>query len=279
MRGNNIPHHRQPRITLGWTLVESHFKSPCFRIKLLHVQFPANLTTTWQWISRINLIHCLLKNTNYFNLLCLKLAAVEVRHAAPPVYTPTCTLHQLGQTSTPRQLAPTPSPPIRSLTLCPELPETARGVQKHNLTLGKGQISHSACLWALGTKATEFTSINWALAFVLGNGGLGVGPSPDQPLLECTVRGSQTSGPAALWLMYPCHVTRTAAHTHTLTRIHTPPCPQHSPACTIQYPQTTSNEKPHSSFWKVMVSPPKMAAPGPEGCNAWTTNPPSCGHE
>lgn len=136
----------------------------------------------------------------------------------PPVHS---TSHdRLTPLSTPRQLAPTPSPPIRSLTLCPELPETARGVQKHNLTLGKGQISHSACLWALGTKATEFTSFNWALAFVLGNGGLGVGPAPDQPLLECTVRGSQTSGPAALWLMYPCHVTRTTACTHTHTHAH-----------------------------------------------------------
>lgn len=84
MRGNNISHHRQPRITPGWTLVESHFKSPCFRIKLLHVQFPANLTTTCQWISRINLIRCLQKNSNYFNLLCLKLGAGEVPHAAPP---------------------------------------------------------------------------------------------------------------------------------------------------------------------------------------------------
>lgn len=125
---------------------------------------------------------------------------------------------------------PTPAllPFKRSVTLCPELPKTARGVQKHNLTLSKGQISHSACLWALGTKATEFTSINWALAFVLGNGGLGVGPSPDQPLLERTVRGSQTSGLAALWLMYPRHVTLTAARIHTLTCIHTSPSPQHS---------------------------------------------------
>lgn len=106
----------------------------------------------------------------------------------------TCPLHQLGPTSTPRQLSPTLSPPIRSVTLCPELPQTARGVQKHNLTLGKGQISHSACLWAFGTKATEFTSFNWALAFVRESGELGVGPALDQPLLECTVRGSQTSG-------------------------------------------------------------------------------------
>lgn len=27
-------------------------------------------------------------------------------------------------------------------------------------------------------------------------------------------------------------------------------------------------------IWKVMVSPLKMAAQGPEGCNAWTANPP-----
>lgn len=110
--------------------------------------------------------------------------------------------------------------PIRSVTSCPELPGTVRGVQKHHLTFGKGQISHSACLWALGTKATEFTSFNCASAFVLGNGGLGVGPATDQPLLECTVRGSQTSGPPALWLMCPNHVTCTAACAHTHTHEH-----------------------------------------------------------
>lgn len=67
----------------------------------------------------------------------------------------------------PRYLTPTPLTLTRSVTLCPKLPKTARGVQKHNLTLGKGQISHSACLWALGTKATEFTSIkrSWLLSW------------------------------------------------------------------------------------------------------------------
>ncbi|CAB1446147.1 unnamed protein product [Pleuronectes platessa] len=129
------------------------------------------------------------------------LDAVEVLHAARSVCLPPFPPRPHLYTRPVRSdLHPTPTitHSIRSLTLCPELPETARGVQKHNLTLGKGQISYSACLWALGTKATEFTSFNWALAFVLGNGGLGVGPAPDQPLLECTVRGSQTSGPAAL---------------------------------------------------------------------------------
>lgn len=46
-------------------------------------------------------------------------------------------------------------------------PLTATGDGKRTLTLGKGQISHSACLKALGTKAGEFTSIKPALAFVL----------------------------------------------------------------------------------------------------------------
>ncbi|XDV46158.1 hypothetical protein PO909_014101, partial [Leuciscus waleckii] len=45
------------------------------------------------------------------------------------------------------------------------LAETARGF-KHNLTPSKGQFSHSACPRALGTKAPQFTSFNWALAFV-----------------------------------------------------------------------------------------------------------------
>lgn len=33
----------------------------------------------------MNLIRCPLENTNYFNLLCSKLDAAEVRHAATPV--------------------------------------------------------------------------------------------------------------------------------------------------------------------------------------------------
>lgn len=45
-------------------------------------------------------------------------------------------------------------------------PLTATGDGKRTLTLGKGQISHSACLKALGTKAGEFTSIKRAFAFV-----------------------------------------------------------------------------------------------------------------
>lgn len=44
------------------------------------------------------------------------------------------------------------------------------------------------------------------------------GPSADQPLLERTVRGGQTSGPAALFDgCEPCHVTHTHPHAHTPT--------------------------------------------------------------
>lgn len=160
-----------------------------------------------------------------FNLLCSNFKTQSRRGSrrtvAPSVsHTPTCALHPSWQTPIPHA-GSHPLQPIRSVTfLPPELPETARGVQKHNLTFGKGQISHSACLWALGTKAAEFTSFNWAIAFVLGNGGLGVGPAPDQPLLERTVRGSQTSGPSGPLtdVPLPCHMHRSArthAHTHT----------------------------------------------------------------
>ncbi|CAK6951272.1 unnamed protein product, partial [Scomber scombrus] len=123
---------------------------------------------------------------------------------------------RLTPLSTPRPLTPSPSPPIRSLTLCPELPETARGVQKHNLTLSKGQISHSACLWALGTKATEFTSFNWALAFVLGNGGLGSGPCtrPAPPGVHCQGQPNVWPGGPLTDVPLPCHM-HDSAHTHS----------------------------------------------------------------
>lgn len=69
------------------------------------------------------------------------------------------------------------------------LVERARGF-KHNLTPSKGQFSHSAWPWALGTKAPQFTSFNWALAFVPAERGAWSGRTSDQPLLECAVRGS-----------------------------------------------------------------------------------------
>lgn len=90
-------------------------------------------------------------------------------------------------------------PPVSLRSLfAPEVPQTARGVQKHNPTPSKGQISHSACLWALGTKAAEFTSIKRALAFVPGNGGVqgGWGGHLERALHQTSPSWSALSGAA-----------------------------------------------------------------------------------
>lgn len=278
MRGNNIRHQRQPQITQGWTLVESHFKSLCFRIKPLHVQFPTNLTTAWQWISTINLIYCLLKNTNYFNLLCLKLDAVEVLHATSPVLPPTCTFHQSGQTNSTLHPTPTHIHSISSHLLTHSLPWTARDSKRGSKTQSD---SRQRSDFSLGMSLGFGHKSHWIHIFQLGPGFCpGKWKTREWALQQTSPSWSALSGAAKRLARRPfdwCTPAMSHAQQHTLTCIHNPPCPQHSPAWTIQYPQTASNEKPHSFFWKVMVSPPKMAAWGPEGCNAWMTNLPSCG--
>lgn len=70
-------------------------------------------------------------------------------------------------------LIPHPLPPSfcdpapLSPPTCSAPPSETASEFKYNPALGKGQISNSTGPWASSTKATEFTSFNSALAFVL----------------------------------------------------------------------------------------------------------------
>lgn len=110
-------------------------------------------------------------------------------------------------------------------------PKMAAGDGKRNLTLSKGQISHSACLKALGTKAREFTSIKPALAFVRRKRRTRSGPfsRPAPPGVHC--QGQPNVCPSG-----PLNAVPPPRHMHgcarkcSHARTHTPPCPRHSPA-------------------------------------------------
>ncbi len=99
------------------------------------------------------------------------------------------------------------------------LAETVRGF-KHNLTSSKGQFSHSAWPRALGTKAPQFTSFNWALAFVPAERGAWSGGHQTSPSWSARSGAAKRLAPASLWRMQPCHV--------TVPPPHSPPCPEHT---------------------------------------------------
>lgn len=111
-------------------------------------------------------------------------------------------------------------------------PLTATGDGERTLTLSKGQISHSACLKALGTKAGEFTSIKPALAFVRRERRTrsGAFSRPAPPGVRCQGQPNVCpSGPLNA-VPLPRHMHGCARKKHSRARTHTPPCPRHSPA-------------------------------------------------
>lgn len=110
-------------------------------------------------------------------------------------------------------------------------PLTATGDGKRTLTLGKGQISHSACLKALGTKAGEFTSIKPALAFVRRERRARSGPfsRPAPPGVRCQGQPNACPRGPLNAVPLPRHM-HGCARKRSHARTHTPPCPRHSPA-------------------------------------------------
>lgn len=193
---------------------------------------------------------------------------------------PTCKLHLSGQTSTPSL----PHAPccLRPLHLFP-LPWTARDSKRASKTqFDSRQRSDFSLCMSLGFGHKS----RWIHIFQLGPGfcpeewrDSGVGPAPDQPLLERTVRGEPNVWPRRPFDWCTPAMSRARPHAQTLTRIRTLSLPwtfsRNAPYNTHSPLQTKSPTD--RSFREVMVLPSKMAAPGPEGCNAWSRKPPSCG--
>lgn len=158
------------------------------------------------------------RNTQTALICCVKTRRCRKGggHAAPPAHPPPVRPSHRR-------------PPFRLALVCSPL--TATGDGKRALTLSKGQISHSACLKALGTKAGEFTSIKPALAFVRRKRRTRSGPfsRPAPPGVRCQGQPNVCPGGPLNAVPPPRHM-HGRARKRSRARTHTPPCPRHSPA-------------------------------------------------
>lgn len=189
-------------------------------------------------------MHSLLENSSYFvrKLRCSSSASRYSSCVTPhlltsPVRTdlhptPTCT-HSIFSHSFTHFLP-------RTATDCMRGSKTQSDSQQRSdfslgMSLGFGHKSHRIHIFQLDPR---FCPWEWRT-----RSGPCTRPAP--PGVRCQGQPNVWPGGPLTDVPLPCHRN---AHTHTLKCIHTPPCPQHSPACSIQYPPTRSNEKPHSSF-------------------------------
>lgn len=239
MRGNNVSNRRRPGIT--WRRTPSNPTSAAAASELSFYTF--NFLPIWRRRGSeypdLTSLHCAPEYADCINLLCQN-SQVQKRapHAAPPACPPV-------YPGTAARLFG-----ARSLALWPEM---ARGVWKRSLTLSKGQISHSACLKALGTKATEFPSIKAALAFVPWKRRTRSGPfsRPAPPGVHCQGQPNVCPSSSLTAVPPPRHMHGSARkHAHMCTHTHSTLPSTFSRMAVYNSPGPHQTESPTAPFEK-----------------------------